>query len=197
AKLQGEGIDAAYIPIDLQKPETIQAAADMIASQHPDLSMLINNAAIPGDMHKPGFEFSVDELRDVFETNVFGTYEITRLLLPTLEKNNGRIVSITIPIGMVEYFNPFAYKASKASLNTMTQTLARNFEQAGRSLEIFGIMPGGIATDLNNYEKGPHMKTLQEGGELITGIILDGKHHNGEIINANGALADYNHGLFY
>ena len=172
------------------------AAVKNIESRHPDLTMLINNAAIPGDMKKPGYEFSADELRGVFETNVFGTFELTRLLLPTLEKNNGRVVNITIPVGMTAYFNPFAYKASKAALNVMIQTLGQNFRQSGKPLEIFGIMPGGTTTDLNGNSTGPHMQTAEEAGRLIAGIILDGKNHNGEVLLHNGPVADYNQGLF-
>jgi len=195
-ELKGEGIEAVYIPIDLQKEASILAAVNTIKSQHPDLAMLINNAAIPGDMKKPGYEFALDELRNVMETNVFGTFELTRLLLPTLEKNSGRIVNITIPIGMTDNFNPFTYKMSKAALNAMTQTLGLNFSQAGKPLEIFGIMPGGTTTDLNGNTTGPHMQTAEEAGKLITGIILDGKNHNGQVMLRGGAVADYNRGLF-
>ncbi|HBF36400.1 MAG TPA: carbonyl reductase [Firmicutes bacterium] len=195
-ELHGEGIEAIYIHIDLQNQETILAAVNTIQSQHSDLDMLINNAAIPGDMRKPGYEFTLDELRNVMETNVFGPFELTRQMLPTLEENGGRIVNITIPIGTADFFNPFSYKASKAALNTMTQSLAQNFKQAGKSLEIFAIMPGGTTTDLNGNSTGPHMKTAREAGKLITDIILDGKNHNGQVINYNGAVADYNYGLF-
>ena len=195
-ELRREGIEAVYIHIDLQKQASILAAVKIIQSQHPDLSMLINNAAIPGDMKKPGYEFTLDELRNVMETNVFGTFELTRLVLPTLEKNNGRIVNITIPIGMTDNFNPFTYKMSKAALNVMTQTLGLNFRQAGKAIEIFGIMPGGTTTDLNGNTTGPHMQTAEEAGKLITGIILDGKNHYGEVMLRNGAAADYNRGLF-
>ena len=195
-ELNGEGIEAIHINIDLQNQETILAAVNTIKSQHSDLDMLINNAAIPGDMRKPGYEFTLDELREVMETNVFGPFELTRQLLPTLEKNGGRIVNITIPIGAADFFNPFSYKASKAALNTMTQSLGQNFKQAGKSLEIFAIMPGGTTTDLNGNSTGPHMKTAREAGKLITDIILDGKNHNGQVINHNGAVVDYNYGLF-
>ncbi|MCL2882002.1 MAG: SDR family NAD(P)-dependent oxidoreductase [Coriobacteriia bacterium] len=194
-ELKAEGIEARYLNIDLQDQGSLHAAAEAIRSQHPGLSLLVNNAAIPGDMHKPGYEFTVDELRAVMETNVFGTFELTQLLLPVLEKNNGRIANITIPIGMAERFNPFAYKASKAALNTMIQTLGQNFREAGRTLEIFGIMPGGTTTDLNGNSTGSHMQTAREAGELIARIICDGKNHNGEIIMHNGTIADYNRGL--
>jgi NAD(P)-dependent dehydrogenase (short-subunit alcohol dehydrogenase family) len=190
-ELKEEGIKAEYLNIDLKQPETILAAVNTIKSQHPDLALLINNAGIPGNMGKPGYEFTTDELRDTMETNFFGPFELTRQLLPTLEANNGRIVNITIPIGVNNFFNPFAYKTSKGALNVMTQSLGQNFTQANKPLEIFAIMPGATTTDLNGNSTGEHFKTAEEAGKLITGIIFDGKNHNGEVINYNGAVAHY------
>ena len=194
-ELTSDGIDAVYINIDLQNEQSISSAADIIKSEHSDLTMLINNAAIPGDMRKPGYDFSLSELRSVMETNLFGTFELTRQLIPVLEENSGRIVNITIPIGVSESFNPFSYKVSKAAQNAMTLSLGQSFKQAEKALEIFGIMPGGTTTDLNGNSTGRFMKTPQEAGKLIADIILDGKNHNGEVINYNGAVADYNYGL--
>jgi NAD(P)-dependent dehydrogenase (short-subunit alcohol dehydrogenase family) len=195
-ELKEEGIEAGYLNIDLKDQKTISAAADTIKSRHADIVMLINNAAIPGDMRKPGYEFTADELRGVMETNFFGPFELTRRLFPTLESNNGRIINITIPIGSMDFFNPFAYKTSKAPLNVMTQSLAQNFRQLGKSLEIFAIMPGATTTDLNGNSTGERFKTAEEAGRRIVAIILDGKNHNGEVINENCAIADYNHGLY-
>jgi NAD(P)-dependent dehydrogenase (short-subunit alcohol dehydrogenase family) len=195
-ELAAEGIEVEYLHIDLQDAKTILAAVQTIEARHADLSMLINNAAIPGDMRKPGYEFTADELRNVMETNFFGPFELTRRLLPTLEANNGRVVNITIPIGTLPFFNPFAYKTSKAAFNVMAQSFAQNFGEKGKSMEIFSIMPGATTTDLNGNITGNHVKTAEEAGKLIADFIFDGKNHNGELINTNGALADYNHGLF-
>jgi NAD(P)-dependent dehydrogenase (short-subunit alcohol dehydrogenase family) len=195
-ELLEENIEAEYLNVDLQDSETIAAAVHAIESQHADLSMLINNAAIPGDMRKPGYEFTTDELRSVMETNFFGPFELTRRLLPTLEKNNGRIVNITIPIGMRSHFNPFAYKTTKAAFNVMVESFAQNFTEKSKALEIFSIMPGATTTDLNGNITGERVKTAEEAGRLIVGFIFDGQNHNGEVINYNGAVADYNHGLF-
>ncbi|MDR1238953.1 MAG: SDR family NAD(P)-dependent oxidoreductase [Treponema sp.] len=195
-ELSEEDIKAEYLNIDLQDSKTILAVVHTIESRYTDLSMLINNAAIPGDMHKPGHEFTTDELRKVMETNFFGPFELTRRLLPTLEANNGRIVNVTIPIGTLPFFNPFAYKTSKAAFNVMAQSFAQNFTEKNKALEIFSIMPGATTTDLNGNITGEYVKTAEESGRLITGIILDGKNHNGELMNTNGAIVDYNHGLF-
>jgi NAD(P)-dependent dehydrogenase (short-subunit alcohol dehydrogenase family) len=195
-ELEKDGIKAEYVNIDLKRQEAISAAVNTITSQHPDLALLVNNAGIPGNMRKPGYEFTTDELRDTMETNFFGPFELTRQLLPTLEANNGRIVNITIPIGINNFFNPFAYKTSKGALNVMTQSFAQNFTKANKSLEIFAIMPGATTTDLNGNSTGKAFKTAEEAGKLITGIILDGKNHNGEVINFNGAVANYDYGLY-
>jgi NAD(P)-dependent dehydrogenase (short-subunit alcohol dehydrogenase family) len=194
-ELKEEGIKSEYINIDLKHQGTFLAAVNTIKSQHTDLSLLVNNAGVPGNMEKPGYEFTTEELRDTMETNFFGPFELTRQLLPTLEANNGRIVNITIPIGVSSFFNPFAYKTSKAALNVMTQSIAQSFKQTGKSIEIFAIMPGATTTDLNGNSTGKYFKTAEEAGKLITGIILDGKNHNGEVINHNSAVADYNYGL--
>jgi NAD(P)-dependent dehydrogenase (short-subunit alcohol dehydrogenase family) len=196
-ELEREGIKAEYLNIDLKNQKNITVAADTIKSKHSDLAMLINNAAIPGDMRKPGYGFTADELREVMETNFFGPFELTRQLLTTLETNNGRIVNISIPIGVMDFFNPFAYKTSKASLNVMTQSLAQNFRQEGKQLEIFAIMADATTTDLNGNSTGEQFKTAEETGKLIVAIILDGKNHNGEVIDENCAAADYNYGLFW
>jgi NAD(P)-dependent dehydrogenase (short-subunit alcohol dehydrogenase family) len=195
-ELRSEGTEAVYINIDLRNQKAIADAVEVIQSRHADLSMLVNNAAIPGDMRKPGYEFTTDELREVMETNFFGPFELTCRLLPVLEANDGRVVNITIPIGVSNFFNPFAYKTSKAALSVMTQSLGQNFKKTGKSLEIFAIMPGATTTDLNGNSTGEMFQTAQEAGQLITNIILDGKNHNGEVINKNGAVADFNHGLF-
>jgi NAD(P)-dependent dehydrogenase (short-subunit alcohol dehydrogenase family) len=191
-----EGIESEYLNIDLQNSKTILSAVYTIESRYADLSMLINNAAIPGDMHKPGYEFTTDELRNVMETNFFGPFELTRHLIPVLEKNKGRIVNITIPIGALPFFNPFAYKISKAAFNVMAQSFAQNFTEKSKTVEIFSIMPGATTTDLNGNITGEYVKTAEEVGKLIAGFILDGKNHNGELMNTNGAIVDYNHGLF-
>jgi hypothetical protein len=78
----------------------------------------------------------------------------------------------------------------------MAQSLAQNFTEKNKALEIISIMPGATTTDLNGNITGEHVKTAEEAGRLITDLIFDGKNHNGEVINYNGAAVDYNHGLF-
>jgi hypothetical protein len=73
----------------------------------------------------------------------------------------------------------------------MIQSLGISFEQNKIPVEIFGIMPGGTTTDLNNNATGPYMKTVQEGGKVIVDLLLDGKNHQGQVINEWGVPAEY------
>jgi NAD(P)-dependent dehydrogenase (short-subunit alcohol dehydrogenase family) len=187
--LKNEGIESVeWIKIDYNDVETINAAAQLVQDKHSDLSILINNAGIPGDMQKPGYEFELSELREVVEVNVFGNFAMIKAFLPILTKNSGRIVNLTIPIGSNPYWHPFTYTTSKAALNVMIQSLGISFEQNNIPVEIFGVMPGGTTTDLNNNATGPFMKSVSEGGKVIVDLLLDGKNYQGCVVNEWGKV---------
>ncbi|MDR0861427.1 MAG: SDR family NAD(P)-dependent oxidoreductase [Oscillospiraceae bacterium] len=191
AKLKAEGVDAEWLKIDYNDVETIQTAAQAVADKHADLNVLINNAGIPGDMRKPGYEFELSELREVIDVNFYGNFAMIKAFYPILAKNSGRILNMTIPIGSNPHWHPFAYTTSKAALNVMIQSLAVSFEQGKIPVEMFGIMPGGVTTDLNGNSTGPHMKTVAEGGKVVVDLLLDGKNHQGQIIDQWGTPAEY------
>jgi NAD(P)-dependent dehydrogenase (short-subunit alcohol dehydrogenase family) len=191
AKLKAEGIDAQWIKIDYNDVETIQLAAQAVADNHADLKVLINNVGIPGDMRKPGYEFELSELREVIDVNFYGNFAMIKAFYPILAKNNGRILNLTIPIGSNERWHPFTYTTSKAALNVMIQSLAISFEQGNIPVEIFGVMPGGVTTDLNGNSTGPYMKTVVEGGKVVVDLLTDGKNYQGQIIDERGVPEKY------
>jgi NAD(P)-dependent dehydrogenase (short-subunit alcohol dehydrogenase family) len=189
--LKDEGITVEWIKIDLTNLDTISAAAQAVQENHGDLNLLINNAGIPGDMHKPGYEFDLAEIRSVVDVNFYGSFAVTKAFLPILQNNKGRILNITIPIAGNEYWSPFAYITSKAALNTMIQILGAKFKQNNIPVEIFGIMPGGTTTDLNNNTTGPYMKTTVQAGKLIVDLLLNGKNYQGQVVDEKGVPAVY------
>jgi NAD(P)-dependent dehydrogenase (short-subunit alcohol dehydrogenase family) len=191
ARLRAEGVDAQWLKIDYNDVGTIQAAARTVADSHADLRVLVNNAGIPGDMRKPGYEFELTELREVIDVNFYGNFAMVKAFYPILAENGGRILNLTIPIGSNPHWHPFAYTTSKAALNVMIQSLAISFEQGGIPVEIFGVMPGGVTTDLNGNSTGPHMKTVAEGGRVIVDLLTDGKSYQGQIVDQYGAAAQY------
>lgn len=190
AELQAFG-DAKLLVLDVADLGSIDRAVATINEQYPELSLLINNAGIPGDMHRVGWESNVEELKETHQVNFIGPFALSKGLLPLLIANRGIIQNITIPIEPLSFFNPFAYAASKAPLNVMTKSWGMTFEQEQIPVQIFAVMPGGVTTDLNGNMTGDFMKTPAQAAELITGFVLDGENHNGQVINFDGTLSVY------
>ena len=181
--LKAEGVDViGWQYVNLSDNKEIEVSAKEIAERYPDLKMLVNNAVFPGDMSVPSYEQTVEDVANSIQVNYVGTFCLTKLLVPLLEKNNGRIVNITVPTEMSPYWHPMAYVASKAAQNTMTSIMAWEFDHYKKPLEIFDIHPGATSTDLNNHYSGPGSHQPDVVADKIEKIIDDGKCHNGEFI---------------
>jgi NAD(P)-dependent dehydrogenase (short-subunit alcohol dehydrogenase family) len=198
-RLKKEGVTASFLRIDLNDFDTLHAAAGKVGT----LDILVNNAGIPGnlttqksnlDMGKSPFAYTTEELRQTMEVNFFGTHELIRSLMPNLTED-AKIINVTIPVSGHLYWQPLAYKTSKAAQNAMTMIFGVEFVKTGSKRQIFGVMPGATATDLNGQTVGAQgglYKSAHDAGKLIAGLALDGKNHNGRLINWNGIeIASY------
>ena len=191
--LKKDGIVAHFVKIDLHDFSTLHAAARTVGT----LDMLVNNAGIPGnlkteksnlDMGKAPFAYTTDELRQTMEVNFFGTHELIKSLMPNLAED-AKIINVTIPVSGNLYWQPLAYKTSKAAQNVMTMIYGVEFAKIGSKRQIFGVMTGATATDLNGLTEGDlggRVKSARAAGKLIAGLALDGKNHNGHLINWDG-----------
>ena len=191
--LKKDGIAASFVKIDLNDSCTLHAAAGKAGI----LDILVNNAGIPGnlktgksdlDMGKSPFAYTTDELRQTMEVNFFGTHELIKSLMSNLTED-AKIINVTIPVSGNLYWQPLAYKTSKAAQNVMTMVFGVEFAKAGGKRQIFGVMPGPVATDLNGETEGAHggrFKSAQYAGKRIAGFALDGKNYNGHILNWDG-----------
>ena len=162
--------------------ESLEISAAEIGRKHPDLSLLINNAGIPGDMEVMSYEADLADVTQTVQVNYIGTFCLTKALLPLLTKNKGRIVNITVPTEVSPYWHPMAYVASKAAQNVMTSIMAMEFEKKQIPVEIFDIHPGATCTDLNNHYSGPGSHQPDVIGEKVAAIINDDQRHQGEFL---------------
>ena len=182
-QLKAEGIETAgWQHVDLSDNESLEISAAEIGRKHPDLSLLINNAGIPGDMEVMSYEADLADVTQTVQVNYIGTFCLTKALLPLLTKNKGRIVNITVPTEVSPYWHPMAYVASKAAQNVMTAIMAMEFEKKQIPVEIFDIHPGATCTDLNNHYSGPGSHQPDVIGEKVAAIINDDQRHQGEFL---------------
>ncbi|MEO5534507.1 MAG: SDR family NAD(P)-dependent oxidoreductase [Pseudolysinimonas sp.] len=165
-----QSIGARFVQLDVTDQESVDAAARAIEQAEGHLDVLVNNAGIGGP-YRPAPEIGGTEMRDVFETNVFGVVRVTQAFIPLLERSaNPVIVNVGSSIGSKALvMNPdriestlpvLAYGASKAALVMVTLQYAK----ALPSFKINIVEPGFTATDFNAH-RGP--QTVEEGAEII------------------------------
>jgi NAD(P)-dependent dehydrogenase (short-subunit alcohol dehydrogenase family) len=130
--------------LDLTSPASIQRAADEVLQRSGGrLYGLINNGAYgqPGAVE----DLTRDTLRAQFETNVFGTQELTNRLLPAFRAQHaGRIVQISSLLGIVSLAYRGAYNASKHALEALSDTL--RLELQGTGIHVVLVEPGPITS---------------------------------------------------
>lgn len=181
--LRSMGIDVkGWININLNDIEGLEVAASEITTSYPTLSLLVNNAGIPGDMSLKSYETDIQSIRETIDVNYIGTFALTKALIPLIADNNGRIVNVTVPSEVSPYWHPLAYVASKAAQNAMMGVMAMEFEQNNVPVEIFTVHPGPTTTDLNGNMSLPGFHTADTVGEKMAELINDGKRHQGEFI---------------
>lgn len=200
------GPDAIALQLDVTDQASVTAAAERIQSELGRLDVLINNAGI-SHAGKPGKSLeeiveagrpsiaSLDEVRTVFETNVFGVIAVTQAMLPLLrEAPAGRIVNVSSALGSLtltaDPSNPYransilSYSPSKTALNAVTLAFALELEST--RIKVNAACPGYTATELNNFSGH---RTVEEGArEPVRLALLDENGPTGTFSNDEGPL---------
>ncbi len=182
-ELKSAGVDVlGWVNIELKDLTNISQAAVVIKEKYPELSLLVNNAGIPGDMSVDSEHTEISTLRETLDVNFIGTFALTKALIPLIAKNGGRIANVTVPSEISPYWHPLAYVASKAAQNAMMGVMAIEFQQSGTPVEIFSVHPGPTTTDLNGNMSLPGFHDIETVGQKFAELINDGQNHQGEFI---------------
>ena len=142
-RLINEGFEA--VQLDLADSNSIQQAVTKVETlTNGNIDVLFNNGAFgqPGAVE----DLSRDTLRNQFETNLFGTHELTNLIIPLMRKQGqGRIIYNSSVLGFVAMTFRGAYNASKYALEGLADTL--RLELHGTNIYISIIEPGPITSN--------------------------------------------------
>jgi NAD(P)-dependent dehydrogenase (short-subunit alcohol dehydrogenase family) len=133
--------DDRVVPLrlDVTDPGSIRAAAEAAA----DVTVLVNNAGVIGA--RSLLTSPIAEIRDTFETNLFGPLQLTRAFAPTLAAaGGGAIVNVHSVLSWLAV--PGAYSPSKAALWGLTNTL--RLELADQGTQVLGAHLGYTDTPM-------------------------------------------------
>ena len=183
SELKSAGVDVlGWVNIELRYLASIDEAVKIINEKYGGLTLLVNNAGIPGDMSVNSEHTELSDIKDTLDVNFIGTFVLTKALIPLLTKNEGRIANVTVPSEISPYWHPLAYVASKAAQNAMMGVMAIEFQQTNTPVEIFSVHPGPTTTDLNGNMALPGFHDIETVGEKFAELINDGQNHHGEFI---------------
>jgi NAD(P)-dependent dehydrogenase (short-subunit alcohol dehydrogenase family) len=185
------GPGAVALQLDVTDGDSIAAAAERIRQEPGHLDLLVNNAAISNTARgslalqenaktKYPSNVSLDEVRAVWETNVFGVLAVYQAMLPLLrESPDARIVNVSSGVGSLTanadpaypyhaLFGP-VYPASKAALNAMT--LAMMIELESTDIKVNLVSPAFTKTNLNGYAG---TESVEDGSREVVRVALLG-----------------------
>jgi NAD(P)-dependent dehydrogenase (short-subunit alcohol dehydrogenase family) len=155
-RLKNEGF--TVIHLDLADSQSVQkAVTDTLELTGGYCDALFNNGAFgqPGAVE----DLSRDVLRYQFESNLFGTHELTNLLIPVMRKQgHGRIIYNSSILGLVAMRYRGAYNASKFALEGLADTL--RLELHGTNIHISLIEPGPILSNFRTNSYALYKKNI-------------------------------------
>lgn len=185
------GPGAIALQLDVTDQASIAAGAARIQAEFGRLDLLVNNAAISntrkgdlsleeyGRISRPS-NVPLEEIRAIWETNVFGVLAVYQAMLPLLRNSSdARIVNVSSAVGSLSLnadpaypyhpnFGP-GYPASKAALNAMTLAMMVELESTGIKINL--VSPGFTRTNLNGYEG---TASIEDGSREVVRVVLLG-----------------------
>lgn len=176
AGLREGGVDAHLVQLDVTDDASVAAAAKGIERDFGRLDVLVNNAGTASVARKrtQPSETSLEDMKAVYDINVFGVVRVTNAMLPLLQKaESARIVNVSSEAGSLSSQtgtkspmggNPASgqYPSSKAAVNMLTAQYAKQFR--GTSLKANAANPGFTQTD---FTGGRGVRSAAQGAEPI------------------------------
>ncbi len=145
-RLQSEGLDV--VMLDLASTSSIKdCVRQTLERTNGQLYGLFNNAAYgqPGAVE----DLSRNTLREQFEVNLFGTQELTNLIIPIMrDQKEGRIIQNSSMLGLVALSHRGAYNASKFALEGLSHTMRLELKDSGVFVSL--IEPGPVESQFRS-----------------------------------------------
>jgi len=176
--------DLTILPLDVTDSASVASAVE----QAGEFDVLVNNAgfgaAVPIELIDP------ETARLLFETNTLGALAMLQAVLPRLrERRNGTIINVTSTVTLRPLPLVSVYRASKAAVNALTESLAVEMEPFGVRVHI--VLPGRSPETSFGDNAMPHLRGLDNPDykPLIEGMIARFRDDTGPVTRATDVAA--------
>ena len=185
-------VGARHVTLDVTDDASVAAAAALIEEREGVLDVLVNNAGIGGTFAAPR-DTRAEQVRQVYETNVFGIVRVMHAFIPLLERSEspvvvnvgsgmGSLALTTDPERLQSRLVAIANPSTKTPVNMITSQYAKDLPR----FRVNVVDPGYTATDLNGHRG---VQSVAEGAAIIVrmaSIGADGP--TGSFVAASGPV---------
>lgn len=166
------------IALDVLKLDTINNAINYIIQKEGRLDVLVNNAGM--GITGPVEDTPTEEMRAVFNTNLFGAIDVIKVVLPQMRsQKSGIIINVTSIAGYMGLPFRGLYSASKGALETVTEAVSMEVQNFG--IKVVNIAPGDFATNIAAgryhtpvFKNSAYKQKYQENLDLMDAHVDDG-----------------------
>lgn len=168
-ELSPENLSLYIFPCDISLPSSIGDTIGQINSRAGDIDCLVNNAGVTS--FKSAEENTLDEIKEVIETNLLGSIYTIKAVLPGMIKRKGGTIINVISTAALEVLpNSSAYSASKAGLKAYTDVLREEVRK--HNIRVIDLFPGPTRTPMWPEEMlREHGSKMMDPGEIARVMV--------------------------
>ncbi len=165
---EGEKLPIHLARLDVDDDASVREAFSGIVARHGPVDVLVNNAGVPGG--GPVEETTIDQFRQVMETNFFGGLRCIKAVIPSMrERREGTIVNITSIAGRLASAPMASYAASKWAFEALSEVLAQ--EVRAFNVRVAIVEPGVIATPIFSKAPPPPKHSFYPHGRRLRALF--------------------------
>ena len=171
---------------DISDENDLKKAADFVSSTWKNVDIMIHNAGML--VNKPFTEISSNDFLDVYKVNVFGVAELTKNMIPFLQKGS-HVVTISSMGGIqgsLKFPGLAAYSSSKGAVITLSELLAEEYKEQGIAFNVLAL--GAVQTEMLEEAFPGYQAPIsaKEMAAYIFDFSLDGNQfYNGKVLQVS------------
>ncbi len=176
------------ISVDLSNEKDIKKAVDFISTEWKKVDVLINNAGKL--INKPFQQLTTQDFEEVYKVNVFAVAELTKNLLPFMQKGS-HVVTVSSMGGIqgsMKFPGLAAYSSAKGAVITLSELLAEEYKEQQIAFNVLAL--GAVQTEMLE-EAFPGYEAPLSAKEMATYIfdfaLTGNKYYNGKVLQVSSS----------
>ncbi|MCL2399569.1 MAG: 3-oxoacyl-ACP reductase FabG [Defluviitaleaceae bacterium] len=189
-----------YFKLDVSDPEGCKSLFDYAVEKYSKIDILVNNAGITRDALTR--KMTDEQWAQVINVNLNGVFYMTRHIGPYMQSlGSGSIINISSVVGEYGNIGQANYSATKAALDGLTKTWAKEFGMKGGNVRVNAVAPGYILTDilktvpqdlLDKFAATTMLGRLGQPEEIAKAILFlasdESSYVTGTLLSVNGGM---------